>query len=67
MHTEIQISGQSNGTQCCQQLATAATFFRKKQCCRAQEHEDGSHQLVTCLGVLQRVPGVQIFVEHWGR
>ena len=28
-----QASGQSSRTQCCQRLATAATFLRKKLCC----------------------------------
>ena len=31
--SEVQISAQSNRTQCCQRLATAATFLRKKLCC----------------------------------
>ena len=30
---EIQISGRSNRTQCCQRLATAAVFFQKELCC----------------------------------
>ena len=32
--TEVQISDRSNSTQSCQQLATAATFLRKKLCCQ---------------------------------
>ena len=32
--SEVQISSQSNRTQCCQRLATASTIFRKKLCCR---------------------------------
>ena len=31
--SEIQISGRSNWTQCCQRLAAALTFFRKELCC----------------------------------
>ena len=31
--SEVQISGLSNRTECCQQLATAATFLRKELCC----------------------------------
>ena len=31
---EVRISGWLNRTQCCQQLATAATFLRKELCCR---------------------------------
>ena len=31
--SEVQISGRSNRTQCCQRLATAATFLRKELCC----------------------------------
>ena len=30
---QVQISGRSNLTQCCQRLATAATFLRKELCC----------------------------------
>ena len=30
---EIQISGRSNRTQCCQRLATAAAFLQKELCC----------------------------------
>ena len=33
MRSEVQISGRSNQTQCCQRLATAATFLRKELCC----------------------------------
>ena len=31
--SEVQISGRSNRTQCCQRLATAAIFLQKKLCC----------------------------------
>ena len=31
--SEVQISGRSNRTHCCQRLATAATYLRKEPCC----------------------------------
>ena len=31
--SEVQISGRSNWSQCCQRLATAATFLGKELCC----------------------------------
>ena len=31
--SEVQNSGRSNRTQCCQRLATAATFLQKELCC----------------------------------
>ena len=38
---EVQISGRSNWTQCCQWLAAAAAFFRTQLFCRAQRREMG--------------------------
>ena len=40
---EIQISGRSNQTQCCQKLATDATFLQKEQnvACRRNDAEIG--------------------------
>ena len=53
---EVQISGQSNRTQCCQWFATAAIFLRMELCCpQAQWRGNGPHKLVTRFGVIQRV------------
>ena len=53
--SEVQISGQSNRTQCCQRLATAATFLRKELRCLDAMTRRWALQLVTRFGVLQRV------------
>ena len=43
---KVQISGRSNRTQCCQRLATAATFQKELCCPQAQWRGDGPRQFV---------------------
>ena len=38
---------ESNRTQCCQRLATAATFFRKELCCPDAMSRGGARKLIT--------------------
>ena len=51
---EIQIWGHSNRTQCCQQLATAATFFERSCVARAQRRRNGLCKLFISFSVISR-------------